>query len=126
MAHKTYFVEVKSQFEALHRWKDAPEEVKFLRDFHRHVFVVRVTVNAKHANREVEFFILKKELDAIIKEIFCISTALWASEATLKEMEMSCEQIADIIQQKLEANRFRVSKISVHEDDENGAVVEYA
>lgn len=118
MAHKQYFVEVKSQFEALHRWKDAPEPVKFLQDFHRHIFVVRVTVATKHANRDVEFFLLKKELDSIIKIHFV--------REPIKALELSCEQIADIIQLELENAYITASKISVHEDDENGAVVLYA
>lgn len=58
---------INTSFVGFHRWDSAPEEVAFLRDLHRHIFNVKVTVEVSHNDRDVEFFLLKKDVD------FCIS-----------------------------------------------------
>ena len=102
-------IHVVTRFEGFHRWKDAPEDVAFLRAFHRHVFNVRVYIAVTHDNRQVEFFQFRRKLDDYIK-------------ATLagREFELSCEQIAKMI---LEAFP-QATAVEVKEDDENGAIVE--
>jgi 6-pyruvoyl-tetrahydropterin synthase len=50
---------VKTQFEAVHKYPTAPQEVKHLRNLHRHTFIVTVQIEVKHDNRELEFFMVK-------------------------------------------------------------------
>lgn len=101
---------VRTQFEAQHRWKDAPPAVAFLRDFHRHVFHVKVTLAVTHTDRDVEFFLFKRELDDFIAKRFLH-----------KKFDKSCEDIAlEIIRQ------FRCEAVEVSEDGENGAIVRAA
>jgi hypothetical protein len=99
------FVWITTQFVGYHRWKDAPEEVDFLRNWHRHIFHVRVGVEVSALNREVEFFILKKKVDEFLKGAY-----------EGKTFEASCEMIANVI-----LNQFKASVVTVSEDNENGA-----
>jgi hypothetical protein len=99
---------VTSRFAAFHRWVDAPKSTLFLRDFHRHVFHVKLSVRVSHQNRQVEFFDLKSRLEKYLDEMY-----------VGKRFELSCEQIAaDLLR------RFSACWCEVSEDGENGAVVE--
>lgn len=98
---------VRTEFEAFHRWKDAPDDVAFLRDYHRHVFKVRVDMDVSHGNRDIEFFQFKRKLDSFINKRF-----------TGAHFEFSCEQIASYI-----LKEFNAFSVEVSEDGENGAVV---
>lgn len=98
---------VKTQFEALHRWVHAPEEVAFLRDYHRHCFHVKVGFNVTHSDRDIEFFIFKKQLDKFLKKNFEGGS-----------FNMSCEDFALSI-----LRYFRCEFVEVSEDGDNGAVV---
>lgn len=78
----TTFVGVHSNFYAYHRWLDAPNKVKFLREYHPHQFKAEVTIEVTHNERQIEFYILKEQLDkALIKYIN-------------KKHEKSCETFA--------------------------------
>lgn len=57
---------VRTSFVGFHKWETAPQEVSFLRDLHRHIFNVKVTLQVSHSDRDVEFFLLKKDVDFII------------------------------------------------------------
>ncbi len=81
----------------------------FLRDRHRHVFHVRAEKVVRHADRDVEFILLKRAVDAEVKEI-C------GDEAT---DTWSCERWAFELLQ-----RVQLDKVEVSEDGENGAIVE--
>lgn len=109
----TTMVWVRSQFVGFHRWKDAPDEVAFLRDWHRHIFYVRMGVQVCGLNREQEFFTLKGKLDLYLNSVF-------VNHGSLKNnrFEYSCEQIAHMIQKTFDAMLVEVS-----EDGENGATV---
>jgi len=98
---------VTTLFEGYHRWKDAPDDVEFLRSFHRHVFDVRLGVEVGDDNREVEFFQLKREIGEFINKTF-----------EGNHFEFSCEQIA-----KQLLTKFNASYVEVSEDGENGATV---
>lgn len=98
---------VKTQFEALHRWKDAPAKVSFLRNYHRHVFHVRVHFQVTHNDRDIEYFLFKERLDAYIQERFAGQL-----------FDFSCEHIAEDI-----LVRFRADIVDVSEDGENGSFV---
>lgn len=101
------FIYIKSQFTGYHRWKDAPDDVDFLRDFHRHVFHVTLTMPVTHSNRDIEFFQLKRQLDSYLHAVYADN-----------RFEQSCEAIAlDILV------FFKAQSCEVSEDGENGAIV---
>lgn len=104
---------VKSEFIAQHRWKDAPQKVAFLRNYHRHIFKVELYLRVKKLNRELEFFLVKEELDNFLE-------ANWAG----KRLEMSCEMIAEKLLMCFEDIYKTKAKVSVFEDGENGALCE--
>jgi len=98
---------IQTSFEGFHRWKDSPEGVEFLRDYHRHIFRVKLGVEAKHDDRDIEFFQLKRDVERYIKEHY-----------QGEYFGDSCEMIA----MKLLA-RFNADFVEVSEDGENGATV---
>jgi hypothetical protein len=97
---------VTDTFYGFHRWKDAPSEVEFLRDFHRHLFHVKVGMAVKQLDREIEFFLLKADL------------AMKLEDYQGQQFEKSCEMIATEILECMGAEFVEVS-----EDGENGATV---
>jgi len=105
------YVWVTDTFAALHRWKDAPESVKFLRDYHRHVFHVKLTVRVRGDDREVEFFTLKRNLRDVLNVGYHD-----------KVFDLSCEQVAAQLLIYFQ-NQYEVQSVEVSEDGENGALV---
>ena len=100
-----------TKVEGFHFWKDAPDEVGFLRDRHRHLFGVRVEVVVQHHDRDVEFIILKRAVDAYLKQ-FPIDGG------------ESSEAIARRVRDELSTrNGWAVVRVDVDEDGENGASV---
>ena len=103
---------VKTTFEAIHKWADAPQEVAFLRNPHRHLFHVKLTVEVFHEDRDLEFFTVKEQLDHTIKQIL------------LDDPMQSCEWMAIKILFKMSTKYpSRLMTCSVSEDGENGAIV---
>jgi hypothetical protein len=98
---------VTARFEALHRWVDAPLEQFWLREYHRHLFNVKVAVSVEDGNREVEFFQLKDKLTKFLGLNF-----------NKRKFDLSCEHIAEHLLMELNADY-----VEVNEDGENGAVV---
>lgn len=107
-------VTITDQFEGFHRWLDAPEDVKFLRAYHRHMFQVGVTIKVGHGNRQVEFFQAKRSLSAVL--------LAWKG----KEFSFSCEDLAEQIGKAMAFNGYSVVSVEVSEDGENGGSVEFA
>lgn len=99
---------ITSQFVAYHRWAKAPEDTAFLRNYHRHMFHVKMGIEVLHGDREVEFFDLKRRLDEYINDEFREG-----------RFGFSCEIIAELI-----LDEFNASWVEVSEDGENGAIVE--
>lgn len=113
----------RTNFEGIHRWANAPDEVGFLRHAHRHMFGVQVEMEVGHDDREVEFIMLKRKVNAIIgvcKDGCRNEDGVWLMGGT------SCEMLADFLHREL-VNAFgeRYMKITVDEDGENGATKEY-
>lgn len=109
---------VRSSFIGLHRYKDAPEPVKFLRDLHRHTFNVEIQISVTDNDRELEFIMVKDRLSIIMSNLQIFNEAVAVGC-------MSCEQMAEYIIGQLQVhygeNRFY--QCSVFEDGENGAIV---
>ena len=99
---------VTAQFAAFHRWLDAPDDVSFLRQYHRHMFHVKVWVRVTHSDRDVEFFQFKRKLELVIDD-----------KLRDREFDMSCEMIAETLLHSLPES----VAAEVSEDGENGAIV---
>lgn len=100
--------------ERLHKWDGAVKhkEVAYLANLHRHLFKFRVEIEVVHADREVEFIMFKHNMEAIVDS--------WGLE--VGSCEMMCH---DILSKLFAMYPKRAVKVSVSEDGENGAVVEY-
>ena len=68
----TNYIYINTQFEGFHCWKEAPIEVSFLRNFHRHMFKVKVWIEVRSNDREIEFFMFKKDVNNIIKDFLYV------------------------------------------------------
>ena len=105
------FIYVQTRFEAIHCWPSCPfEEVSFLRNPHRHEFWVKAKIPVTHTDRDVEFIMAKRKLDALVSELFH-GRDLGAT---------SCEMMCQLI---IEATILPITSISVFEDGENGAEI---
>lgn len=106
------FIKVTADFEGIHRYPSAPEEVSFLRFPHRHTFYVKAEIEVFHDDRELEFIIVKR----------------WLQKQFNEQLgSMSCEMIAKQMIQAIH-NAWgdnRDVTVEVWEDNENGAVVRH-
>lgn len=108
------FIVVKTNFQGKHFWKNAPDEVSFLKIPHDHNFFVEVELSVKHNDRECEFFLVKRSVDNFIK------TCEWSYKCT----ESSCEMMAtDILNFLKHTYKKRSFCVRVLEDNTNGAVI---
>jgi hypothetical protein len=102
------------QKEGIHRYPNAPEGVEFLAHPHRHIFHFRVDIDVFHNDRDIEFILFKRELEALY------------SAATLQVDYKSCEMLAEDLIDYI-SNKYPGRKIAVQvsEDGENGATLVY-
>lgn len=106
------WAKVTTQFEGYHCWPDAPPEVGFLRDMHRHMFHVTVWISQEHNNRDVEYILFKQKVNTLCTKL-------------PHAVDASCEMMAQWIVRELEAiYPSRHLKVEVTEDGENGALFE--
>lgn len=117
---------VQTNYQGIHKYQDAPEQVAFLRNEHRHLFEVSVEIEVFHNDRDIEFFILKEQIDKWIQNHYKDDNNCWYMD------NMSCEAVAlylarylcNIYNDPTERNkRNRMISVSVWEDGENGASV---
>ena len=100
--------------EGIHKYPDAPEGVTFLKFPHRHIFHFKVKLEVFHDDREVEFILFKRELEALY------------DDETLQLNNMSCEMISDTLAEYIRTNYpNRDFVIEVSEDGENGCECHY-
>jgi len=110
----TSSIYVNTQFEGIHAYPDAPEEVSFLRFPHRHIFHVNVEVDVFHDDREIEFILFKREIEAFI------------TKNMEKLQHSSCEMIGRrILNYVILKYLSRSCTVKVSEDQENGATVRF-
>lgn len=90
------------------------ESVSFLAHPHRHLFKFNVAIRVFSDDREIEFIMFKRELQSLF------------DAGTLNLNNKSCEMIADDLAEYI-TNKYpkRHLMISVSEDGENGASVNY-
>jgi len=103
---------VKAQFEGFHRWANAPDDVAFLQNYHRHIFFAELGVEVTHADRDVEFFQLKRKVEAFLSKMY-----------KGQQFEKSCEMVAAEIAGQFQEQGYNVSYVTVSEDNENGATI---
>lgn len=107
------YIFVNNRLEGVHCYKNAPKEVSFLRNLHRHLFHVKTTIQVYHDDRDVEFLIFKKFIDK------CLGRLKW-------DNNMSCEMISDSLKDMISMKYpKRELIIEVAEDGENGSVTRY-
>ena len=121
-AMRTIFV--RFQKEGIHKYPAAATDpnlatgdeydVSFLATPHRHIFHFEVTIEVFHNDRDIEFIQFKRWLENQY------------SQSILKLNYKSCEMISDDLYEVI-ATRYpdRTIKITVSEDNENGATIHY-
>ena len=89
-------------------------DVSFLGYPHRHIFHFKVWIEVFHDDRDIEFIQFKRWLESLY------------NEEVIQLNNKSCEMIADNLAEQIQ-NKYpgRWVKISVAEDNENGAEMEY-
>lgn len=108
---KTKSIWVTFQRIGFHCYPDAPDEVAYLRDKHRHVFHFKVQIQVFEDDREIEFHMFKNELEGLYGERF---------NAQGKSCEMLADTLVDYLMRKYPG---RVASVDVSEDNECGASV---
>lgn len=106
------YVVVKVQVEGMHRWEACPfEEVKFLRNPHRHIFHITCKKAVEHNDRDIEIILLKRAV-----QNYLTTTRFDSGIGCLNFGNSSCEDIAEVL-----INEFNLTACQVLEDGENGA-----
>ena len=116
----TTWVVVRHRFDALHHWPNAPVHRAYLGQDHRHLFHVEMRIQVFDDDRALEFHDILKKL----QREWCVPGT--RADGMNDIGAMSCEMVAKSI---LSAARReydkRAMKVSVFEDGENGAIVEW-
>lgn len=114
--HKNRYIVVRYDFVGYHKYENAPAEVAFLKNLHRHLFKVECTIQVNHSDRELEFFMVKNKIENTIQPFITISEL------------GSCEMIAnDILEGLLNAyGEDRFMQVRVSEDGESDGIVTYS
>lgn len=92
-----------------HCWKNAPEELTFLRSRHRHVFYIRCYIPIAQYDRELEIFSEEEKVAQYLRDRY---------GDPCEFRDMSCESIARELLIYMKAN-----EVEVLEDNRGGAKV---
>ena len=109
------YIYVTFQQEFIHRYPDAPNEVSYLRDFHRHLAHIKVEIEVYHNERELEFIMVKHELQRYVSGML--------QTCGNNSCETIAESIIDFVKKKYGDNRDIV--VDIAEDGENGCRLVY-
>lgn len=110
------YIIVKGQYDGFHAYQNAPDEVAFLKNRHRHLFKWEARVEVFHDDRELEFFMVQMMIN---REVLPFCTAL--------DNLGSCEQQAERILKGL-INAYGADRnysVEVSEDGENAGFIKY-
>lgn len=102
-------VETYNEIIGYHCWKNAPDEVAFLRNPHRHRFEIRCWFEVSDDDREIEIFMQERKIKTFLVGKF-------GEEMNLGYL--SCEMLA-----KMLINEFKCVSCQVLEDGKGGAYV---
>ena len=107
------YIWITTQKEMFHRYPNAPKEVDFLKQRHKHMMKFKVSIEIYENDREIEFFIFKKQIETILEEYNDIGN--W-----------SLEQLSDEIRNKLRKPYInRMLQIEISVDGVNGITKNY-
>ena len=111
LGHSKDFIWVTFQKEGIHKYPAAEDipGVEFLAHPHRHMFHFRVELQVMHDDRDVEFILFKRELEALYDK--------GTMQLDYKSCEMMARELAGYIR---ETYPNRDLAIEVSEDGENG------
>jgi hypothetical protein len=116
------FITVKTQFEGVHCYPDAPVEVEYLRNPHRHIFHVEAEIEVFHDDRELEFIMVKHSIENFVEthgELGSMSCEMIAKE--LQDHLKNLYPITEEMMLKSHYNKLnRKVNIRISEDGENG------
>ena len=119
-------IKVKNSFVGYHRYVDAPEDVKFLKDWHRHNFIVTTSISVDHNNRDIEFFELQQIVEKFVKDTYSSDktkdTAGYVRGITIESCEQLAEDVCRYLSDLFESKRD--ISVEVSEDGECSWVVE--
>lgn len=108
------YITVTFSFSGTHFWPDATGNHEYLKNEHRHLFEFKVMIEVRHDDRELEFLAVLDYLRPRFQD-----NCNWGT--------MSCEQIGEAVLEILflQYGRDRIYTVSVKEDGENGAVLQW-
>jgi hypothetical protein len=104
-------ITVSFEYQGLHKWDEAPEEVFYLRNLHRHLFKGTMTVEVG-SDREIEFFSLKGRIYEFLRDTF-------VEEIDPGSCEAQAKVIAEAFWQELNTVYLEVT---ISEDGENSGM----
>ena len=90
------------------------DDVSFLGYIHRHIFHFTVSIEVFHDDRDIEFIQFKRWLESLYAD--------GTIELDYKSCEMICDDLAQQINNKYPGRKL---VLTVSEDGENGATIEY-
>jgi len=95
-----------------HRYPNAPEDVSYLQDRHRHLFKFKVSITVEHNEREIEFHQFLNWIESLY------------TEGQLEASNKSCETLAQELATAI-GNRYthRHIEVEVSEDGECGSII---
>ena len=114
MSKRKLSINVVNQFDALHKFKDAPEQVYYLKNIHRHTFIINSKIEVFHEDRELEFYMVKDYIKTLLDNIETLGDN--------KSCENICSYVLTNLKQKYGSNRDYC--ISCSEDGLNMAILE--
>lgn len=116
------------QKEGIHKYPAALEDpklatgdeydVSFLGYPHRHIFHFRVCIEVFHDDRDIEFIQFKRWLE----QLYSNDKSSGVLILDYKSCEMICDELAETINNKYPNRKL---EITVSEDGENGATIQY-
>ena len=125
---KKSMIWVTFQKEGIHKYPAALEDpklatgdeydVSFLGYPHRHTFHFRVCIEVFHDDRDIEFIQFKRWLE----RLYSADKSGGVLVLDYKSCEMICDELAETINKKYPNRKM---EITVSEDGENGATIEY-
>ena len=108
-----------------HQWSDAPKKYEYLKNLHRHEFYIQVEIRVDE-NRGYEFIEMKSDFHIwLLQNLgdYTYKDSIYLDERIKKQ---SVEGLAEyIIKYITETYNHKGVKVTVEEDHENGARVEY-
>lgn len=111
---------IRTEFTGLHYWENCDiKKVGFLKHPHRHHVLIEVVISVKDEEREIEFFMFKRDIDRIIR-------TLYGADKFIKDLgNRSIETVAtDIYKVLSKKHPAREIKVIASEDGEVGAIIE--